>query len=52
MWGKADRFLTIILVAAIENMSIEGVSMNLKKSIYFDLYDQLCNKYSQKQGIQ
>ena len=35
IWGEVDIFLTILLVAAIENMSIEDVSMSLKKMKIF-----------------
>ena len=35
LWGEADRFLTILLVAALEDMSIEDVSLSLKKMNLF-----------------
>jgi len=31
LWGEVDMFLTILLVAAVEDMSIEEVSNSLKK---------------------
>jgi hypothetical protein len=35
LWGEADRFLTILLVAALEDMSIEDVSISLRKMNLF-----------------
>ncbi len=35
LWGEVDMFLTILLVAAVEDMSIEEVSNSLKKMNLF-----------------
>lgn len=35
LWGEVDKFLTILLVAALEDMSIEDVSTSLRKMNLF-----------------
>lgn len=35
LWGEVDMFLTILLVAAVEDMSLEEVSNSLKKMNMF-----------------
>lgn len=35
LWGEVDRYIAVLCVAALEDMSVEDVERSLQKMIFF-----------------